>query len=168
MRIPRLIFAARQAGLLFLIGCAAAQAAPQPLPGGVALGMSLPQLQQALPQLKRVPHPARLAGGLVGAWSADALDASGVSLTPTFYFADGQLQRVEYLARPGGPEAFAALIAWARSAWGAELSANEPEGAYASWSSDEADAYLQLTNAAHGGQLRFVVKRRVLKDAGEL
>lgn len=138
------------------------------LPGGVALDMTVPQLQQAQPGLKRVPRPARLAGGLVGNWSGSAVEVAGVSLTPTFFLADGQLRRVEYLAREGGPSVFAALLDWARARWGAELAANAPEGAYASWTNTDADAYLQLASAASGGQVRLVVKQRVAKDAGEL
>jgi hypothetical protein len=58
------------------------------------------------------------------------------------------------------------LLAWARRGWGAELAANAPEGTYASWSGDDGDVYLQ--KPASGGPVRLVVKRRVLKDAGEL
>jgi hypothetical protein len=148
---------------------AAAAATPPPaLPGGAALGMSLAQLQQVQPALKRVPRPARLAGGLLGSWSAEAVDAAGIALTPTYFFGDGELQRVEYLASRASPDAFAALLAWGRGNWGAELAANDPDGAYASWSHDDIDAYVQLANTAHGAQLRLVVKRRVLKEAGEL
>lgn len=150
------------------LALATASAQAQPVPGGVELGMTLPQVRQAQPALKRVPHPARLAGGLVGSWSAHALDVAGVELEPTFFFADGQLQRVEYLARDGGPAAFEALRAWARGTWGADQGANDPESAYAYWASGDIDAYLQLANTAHGAQVRLVVKQRVLKDASEL
>lgn len=139
-----------------------------PLPGGVALGMTVPQLQQVQPALKRVPHPARLAGGLVGSWSGSAVAVAGLALTPTFYLSDGQLQRVEYLAREGGPAAFAALLAWARASWGVELAATDAESASASWSTDDMDAYLQLASPGPGGPVRLVVKHRVLKDASEL
>lgn len=168
MRSTHLFPAARWAAALLTTFCfTVAPAQAQGLPGGVALGMTVPQLQEAQPALTRVPHPARLAGGLVGHWSGQAVVA-GVSLVPTFFFADGQLQRVEYLASDAGPAAYDALLAWGRKAWGTELAANEPEGAYASWSGEDLDAYLQLASAARGGRLRLVIKRRVLKDAGEL
>jgi len=169
MRSPPIPSPARRLAALLATFCfTVAPAHAQGLPGGVSLGMTVPQLQDAQPALTRVPHPARLAGGLVGSWSGQPADIAGVSLVPTFFFADGQLQRIEYLARDGGPAAYASLLAWGRRAWGAELAANEPEGAYASWSSDDTDAYLQLASASRGGQLRLVVKRRVVKDAGEL
>ena len=148
------------------IACCAARA--QALPGAVSLGLTLPELQQSHPSLWRGPQPARLAGGLVVMWSEADIDVAGVAVTPTFFFADGQLQRVEYLARDGAPASYAALLAWGRSQWGAELAANAHEGAYASWSTGDMDAYLQLANTARGEQVRLVVKRRVEKDAGEL
>jgi hypothetical protein len=94
---------------------------------------------------------------------------AGVDLAPTFYFADGQLQRVEYLAAPvASGQAFESLLAWGRAAWGTELSSQGPEGAYANWATADADVYLQQSAGARGVQLRLVVKRRILKGAGEL
>lgn len=171
MRIPSLRSAARRSIAVLAtawVVIASATTDARSLPGGAALRMTVPELQQAQPDLKRVPHPARLAGGLVGSWSAGAIDVAGVPLTPTFYFADGQLERVEYLAREGGPAAFPALLAWARQAWGAELSAADPGGEYASWATEDMDAYLQQASTPSGAQVRLVVKRRVLKDASEL
>lgn len=133
----------------------------QALPGGVQLGMTVPQLQQAVPGLHPVPRPARLAGGLVGSWAGPAVDVAGVSLAPTFFLAEGQLRRVEYLAAPGS---FDALLAWGRAAWGPELASQSPEGAYATWTSGELDAYLQQA----GSTVRLVLKRRILKDDSEL
>lgn len=158
MRTPHLI-------LSLLPAFAQAQA----LPGGVQLGMTVPQLQQAVSALRPVARPARLAGGLVGGWSGPVVDVAGVALVPTFFFAEAQLRRIEYLAAgDDGAAGFDALLAWGRAAWGAELAARNPEGAYASWSSDELDVYLQLAQAAQRPQLRLVIKRRVLKDASEL
>lgn len=137
----------------------------QALPGGVQMGMTVPQLQQAVPGLRPVAHPARLAGGLVGSWSGPAVELVGVSVSPTFFLAEGQLRRVEYLAAPG---AFDALLAWGRAAWGAELASQSPEGAYATWSAGEVDAYLQQANASPHPVVRLVVKRRALKDDSEL
>ncbi|WP_427911487.1 hypothetical protein ACPWT1_12375 [Ramlibacter sp. MMS24-I3-19] len=150
-----------------LLPIAAAAAEPL-LPGGSALGMTVPELQRTGPALKRVPHPARLGGGLVGSWSGPAIDLAGLAVSPTYFFADGQLRRVEYLARGRGPAAYAALLAWARAAWGAELAVADPEGAYASWSTQDFDAYLQLASPTPAGQVRLVIKQRVLKDASEL
>lgn len=139
------------------------------LPGAVQLGMSAGQLQQAVPALQPVKRPARLAGGLVGSWSGAALEVDGVALTPTFYMADGQLQRVEYVAQPGaGAPAFDALLRWGRAAFGPETASAGPEGQYAAWSDATMDVYLQRTGGSHSSQVRLVVKQRVLKDASQL
>ncbi len=141
----------------------------QDLPAGVALGMTVQQLKQAVAGLAPVPRPARLAGGLVGSWVGPPLQLAGVDLTPTYFFAQGQLRRVDYLAADRqSATAFDALLAWARAAWGQELASQAPEGAYASWTQGELDAYLQQTSVAGRPQVRLVIKRRVLKDAGEL
>lgn len=141
----------------------------QDLPAGVSLGMTVPQLQQAVAGLTPVPRPARLAGGLVGSWAGPALQLAGVDLTPTFFMAQGQLRRVDYLAADRhSATAFDALLAWARTAWGQELASQAPEGAYASWTQGELDAYLQQTSATGRPQVRLVIKRRALKEAGEL
>lgn len=158
------------AALLATAWLAVASAAPEsrPLPGGVVLQMTLPELQQAQPALKRVPRPARLAGGLVGSWSSPAIDVAGVALTPTYFFADGRVQRVEYLARDGSAATYSALLAWGRQSWGAELAAAEAGGAYASWTTGDMDAYLQLAGTPSGERVRLVARQRVLKDASEL
>lgn len=143
-------------------------AAPAPLPGGVTLGMTVAELRQSQAAPRRVARPVRMTGGLVGSWTADPVDVAGVALAPTFFLAAGQLQRVEYLAGPGDAAAFAALLEWGRQAWGPELATSGPEGAYASWSTDAIDAYLQLAAGSGGPRARLVVRQRVLKDAGEL
>ncbi|MCG2592307.1 hypothetical protein LZ009_05880 [Ramlibacter sp. XY19] len=143
-------------------------AGAQPVPGGFALGMNATQLQQADPALKRVPHPARLSGGLAGIWSGGDVRLGEVALTPTFFLAEGELRRVEYLAHDGLAATYAALLAWARGMWGAELASNAPEGAYASWDTPELQAYLQRTVTPRGEQVRLVTRKRALKDAGEL
>lgn len=140
----------------------------QALPGGAVLGMSVPQLRQAAPTVKPVPHPVRLAGGLTGSWADGAVEAAGIALTPTYYFADGELRRVEYLARDGSSASFDALLAWGRDAWGPELPANQPEGTYASWTSETMDVYLQQSRTPRGEVVRLVARRRVTKDGGEL
>jgi hypothetical protein len=141
----------------------------QTLPGGVQLGMTLPQLQQAVAALTPVAHPARLAGGLVGRWSGPVIHVAGVALTPTFFFADVQLRRIEYLASwRDEAGAFDSLLGWGRSVWGSELASRDPEGAYASWSHGEVDAYLQQTIASQRSRVRLVIKRRLVKDGSEL
>lgn len=155
-----LLVAALATGALGLCATAHAQA----VPGGARLGMTVPQLRQAVPSLQRVARPARLAGGLAGRWSAPALHVAGVALKPTFFFAAGELRRVEYLATDADPASFTALRNWGRARWGAELGAWDPDASFASWASDDVDAYLQRS----GPKLRLVLKRRELKDASEL
>lgn len=139
------------------------------LPGGVQLGMSAQQLKQAVPALQPARHPARLAGGLVGSWSGAAIEVEGLALAPTFYMAEGQLRRIEYLAGPdAGPQAFDALLRWGRAAFGPEAASEGPEGQYAAWSDDALDVYLQRTGGSQPAQVRLVVKQRVVKDGGEL
>jgi hypothetical protein len=151
------------------IGLFSVAAHAQTLPGGVQLGMTLQQLQQTVPALKPVAHPARLAGGLIGSWSGSAIQVAGVALTPTFFLADAHLRRVEYLASwSDGARAFDALLIWGRAAWGPELASQNPEGAYATWTNGEVDAYLQRTSAPQGSRVRLVIKRRLVKDGGEL
>jgi hypothetical protein len=163
LAIPRPWRAALLSACLGLLACAAGA---QALPGGVALGMSPQELRQAQPVLVPVRHPPRLAGGLVGKWSGPGVDVAGVALAPTFFFADEQLERVEYLALAGaGAQAFDALLAWGRTAWGPELASRGPEGDYATWTTDALDVYLQHAGA---GQVRLVIKRHVEKDASEL
>lgn len=146
--------------LLAFLSLSSFAARAQSLPGGAQLGMSLPQLQQSVAGAHAVAHPSRMTGGLVGSWSGPAVDVAGVALTPVFFFASGELRRIEYTGNDG----FDALLAWGRASWGPELASQNPEGAYASWSTEEMDAYLQQT----GARVRLVIKKRVLKDASEL
>lgn len=163
LAIPRPLRAALLCAGLVLLACAAGA---QALPGGVALGMSPQELRLAQPTLVPLRHPPQLAGGLVGKWSGPAVDVAGVALAPTFFFADDQLERVEYLAAAdAGAQAFDALLAWGRGAWGQELASRGPEGDYATWTTDALDVYLQRTGA---GQVRLVIKRHAEKDASEL
>jgi hypothetical protein len=146
-----------------------AAADAQNLPGGAQLGMTAQQLQKAVPAVGPVPHPAHMAGGLAGNWRGPAVEVAGVTLVPTFFFADAHLRRVEYVASASaGANAFNSLLAWGRAAWGAELASQEREGSYATWASGDVDAYLQQTSASQHMQVRLVIKRRVLKDASEL
>jgi len=116
-----------------------------------------------------VARPARLAGGLVGSWSGPEIDIEGLALTPTFFFAETQLRRVEYVAVSGASAgAYDVLLAWGRSQWGPELASQSPEGNYAAWTDGDMDAYLQQTGTPQHAQVRLVIKRRVMKDGSEL
>src|SRR5881398_1038512 len=75
----------------------------QALPGGAQLGMNAQQLREAIPALQRVPRPVRMAGGLVGNWRGPSVAIGGVPLAPTFFFAEGELRRIEYVADAGAP-----------------------------------------------------------------
>lgn len=134
----------------------------QALPGGVQLGMTPEQLQQAVPTLRAERGAPRVPRGLAAAGSATGIDLAGVPLTASFAMADGQLQRIEYSAAPA---AYDTLLQWGRTTFGPEMASGGPEGQYASWSSEALDAYLQRSG---GSQVRLVVKRRVVKDASEL
>ena len=85
-----------------------------------------------------------MAGGLIGSWTSQAVVIAGVQVIPTYFFAGGQLRRVEYVASSLVDEmSFDAVTAWARGQWGAELSSQSPEGAFPHWAQGEVDAYLQ-------------------------
>lgn len=151
------------------IGWLAPPACAGELPGGVQLGMSAQDVQHVVPGLRRLPHPAHLARGVVGCCAGAAVDVAGVALTPTFFFAGGKLRRVEYLAAAdAGPSAFDALLQWGRAAWGAELASQNPEGSYATWADDGLDMYLQRTSGQAAPEVRLVIRERVLKDGSEL
>jgi hypothetical protein len=146
-----------------------ASAHAQDLPQAVQMGMSPQQLRQTVPGLQPVHRAVHLPGGLVGSWTGPPAALAGVAMTPTYFFGDGELRRIEYLAPPdANAQAYEALLAWGRNAWGPELASQGPEGSYATWSSDALDVYLQRTNDARGPQLRLVVKQHVGKDASEL
>ena len=134
----------------------------QALPGGVQLGMTPEQLQEAVPTLHAGKAGSRAPRGLAPAWCATGIELAGVPLAASFAMADGQLQRIEYLAAPA---AYDTLLQWGRTTFGPEMASGGPEGQYASWSSEALDAYLQRSG---GAQVRLVVKRRVVKDASEL
>jgi hypothetical protein len=111
---------------MFTAGMAAqAQAAP----GGVQLGMTMEQLQQIVPGLHAVSPSRHAPRGLAASWSTSALEFAGVPLTGSFVMADGQVQRIEYLAEPAAHDA---LLQWGRAAFGPEMASTGPEGQYAS------------------------------------
>jgi hypothetical protein len=158
----------RAAAAAFALWSMSLVAVAQPLPGGAQLGMSADQLQAAVAGVARVVRPLRMAGGLVGSWSEPSVDIAGVPFAATFFFAGDALQRVEYVATANDPKAFDAVRAWCRSQWNQELASQNPEGAYAAWSTDDIDVYLQSTSVRERPVLRLVIKRRVLKDGSEL
>ena len=167
MRPTITLFSRLLIGAIFALLSATSHA--QSLPDGVELGMTVAQLQQAVATLKPVPRPVRMAGGLVGSWTSQAVTIAGIEVAPTYFFANGQLRRIEYLApSPVDEMSYDAVLAWARAQWGAELSSQGSEGAYANWAQGDVDAYLQRVGATQPSQLRLVVKRRVLKNANEL
>ncbi|CAN7449549.1 hypothetical protein [Variovorax paradoxus] len=164
-----LVRALAASAAVFAAGALHAQA----LPPGVRLGMTAVELQAAMPTIERVPRPQRLAGGLVGGWQGAPVSMAGLVFEPTFFFADSQLRRVEYLASAsavpdGGAAAFAELLRWGRAAFGAELASNDPGSAYAAWTHEDADVYLQHVRDARRGGVRLVYKARQLRDGSEL
>lgn len=145
----------------------AAQAAPD-LPGGVRLGMSLEQLREAVPDATALRHPVHMAGGLVGSLAGPPLQLAHVAFVPTYFFANGLLSRIEYVAHGAdAASAFDAVAGWCTAQWGPMLRADEPEGAYATWSADDAGIYLQETAQA-GPLLRLVIRLRAARDASAL
>jgi hypothetical protein len=159
------------AGALFALGAAAAHA--QALPPGVQLGMSEDQLRAALPGLEHVQRPLRLAGGLAGSWRAAPSVIAGLPFEPVFYFAGGELRRVEWSAAVEqlpdlGAAAFGEILAWGRSNFGPELASSDPGSAYAAWVQGDADIYVQRNSDPRHASVRLVYKMRVLKDGSEL
>ncbi|WP_369654839.1 hypothetical protein [Variovorax sp. V213] len=157
--------------------CAAVFAAQalhaQALPPGVRLGMTSDELQAAMPAVHRVQRPQRLAGGLLGSWQAAPVSVAGLAFEPTFFFAGSQLRRVEFVASAqalpdGGAAAFAELVRWGRGAFGSELASNDPGTAYAAWTSEAADVYLQHVRDVRRASLRLVYKARQVRDGSEL
>ena len=61
-----------------IVALLSATSRAQSLPDGVELGMTVAQLQQAVGTLKPVPRPVRMAGGLVGSWTSQAVAIAGV------------------------------------------------------------------------------------------
>lgn len=153
--------------------CAAGALHAQTLPPGVRLGMTSEELQAAVPALEHVQRPQRLSGGLLGSWRGAPSSMAGLVFEPTFFFADAQLRRVEYLASAqaapdGGAAAFAQLVQWGRGAFGSELASNDPGSAYAAWVSNDTDVYLQRVSDPRRASVRLVYKARQLRDGSEL
>lgn len=170
MRFP--LFSGRWliAPSLFL---AVASVHAQALPPGVRLGMSADELRAALPDVERVQRPQRLAGGLSGNWRAPPSVLAGLLFETTFFFAGGDLQRVESVAAlqaesDRGAAAFAQLLDWGRSSFGPEAGARDPGSAYASWVSGDTDIYLQHVDSPQRATVRLVYKARQRKDGSAL
>lgn len=149
-------------------------ASAQGLPAGVRLGMSAYELQSALPGLERVARPQRLAGGLAGNWRAAPTQMAGLYFEPVYFFAGGQLRRVEWSASAAaepdqGAAAFESLVAWGRASFGPELGSRDPGSAYAAWVQGDWDVYVQRSSGdGRPAGLRLVYKARQLKDASQL
>lgn len=159
----------------FLFACGLGGALhAQELPPGVALGMTPDGLRAAVPTVERVARPVRIAGGLVGNWRGERAFIAGLLFEPTFYFADGELRRVEWVAQPEadgdrGTAAYAELLAWGRSRFGAEMASRDPGSELASWVAGDADVYAQrIDDARRAPSVRLVYKLRQLKDASQL
>ncbi|MEJ8811500.1 hypothetical protein WKW77_10525 [Variovorax ureilyticus] len=156
-----------------LVGATSVAAHAQALPPGVHLGMTAQELQAALPTAEPVSRPQRLSGGLLGSWRGEPAPIDGLMFKPTYYFAGGELRRIEYDASTqglpdGGETAFSTLLKWGRSEFGNELAALDPGSTYVSWSSGELDVILQRTGDARRANLRLIYKQRQLRDASEL
>jgi len=167
---------ARTGGILSVgafVGVTSVAANAQALPPGVHMGMTTQELQAAQPTAEPVSRPQRLSGGLLGSWRGDPAPIAGLMFKPTYYFASGQLKRVEYDASAqgqpdGGEAAFSSLLQWGRGAFGNELAALDPGSAYVSWSSGDLDVVLQRTGDARRANLRLIYKQLQLRDASEL
>ncbi|MET3496736.1 hypothetical protein ABIC90_003801 [Variovorax boronicumulans] len=164
-----ILLRALAAGAVFATGAVHAQA----LPPGVRLGMTVDELQAALPAAQRVQRPQRLAGGLLGSWRAAPVEMAGLVFEPTFFFAAAQLRRVEYLAAAeaspdSGASAFGQLVQWGRGAFGNEIASRDLGSAYAAWTSGDADVYVQQVSDPHRASVRLVYKARQLRDGSEL
>jgi hypothetical protein len=159
---------------LILLMAAATALHAQALPPGVRLGMTAEDLRAAaLPGLERVARPQRLAGGLAGNWRAAPAIVAGLPFEPIFFFAEGTLRRMEWLAavetQPDlGAAAFADIVAWGRNAFGPELASNDPGSAYAAWVQGDTDVYAQRTTDPRHAAVRVVYKVRQIKDGSEL
>lgn len=146
----------------------------QELPPGVALGMTPAALRAAVPTVERVARPVRIAGGLAGNWRGQPAQIAGLPFEPTFYFAGGELRRVEWVALPEaggdrGTAAYAELLGWGRSRFGTEMASRDPGSELASWVAGDADVYAQrIDDVRRAPSVRLVYKLRQLKDGSQL
>ncbi|MGJ7580124.1 hypothetical protein ACSFA3_08070 [Variovorax sp. RHLX14] len=159
--------------VLFACGSGGALQA-QELPPGVALGMTPEALRAAVPTVERVARPVRIAGGLTGSWHGQPEFISGLPFEPTFYFSGGELRRVEWVGLPEaegdrGVAAYAELLVWGRSRFGAELASRDPGSELASWVAGDTDVYAQrIDDPRCTPSVRLVYKLRRLRDASQL
>jgi hypothetical protein len=154
---------------IFIAGALHAQA----LPEGVRLGMSADELKAALPSAQAVARPQRLSGGLVGSLRGAPALVAGLPLEPTFYFAGGQLRRVEFAASAqaeadAGARAFSEIVQWGRSAFGPELASGDPGSQYAAWVQGRTDVYAQRIQNPQHASVRLVYALRERKDDSQL
>jgi hypothetical protein len=156
--------------VLWLSAMAPSALHAQEMPAGVALGMSAEELRHVMPQLEKVRRPQRMAGGLVGAWRAPAVQVLGLSGEQTFFFAHERLDRVEFAGsapdEPGNLQAFDRIVAWGRSVYGQEIAADDAGARYAEWTAGDTEVYAQFGGAR--ASVRLVYKLRQERDASQL
>lgn len=149
--------------LLVWLFCLGMNLGAQPLPPGVQLGVGVDELRQALPSAERVRRPERLAGGLAGNWRLDHGAVAGLPGSQVFFFAGGQLRRVEFTVDAASDAAFEQLLAWGRQHYGPERPAQDAVSRYAAWSTADTDIYLRLLTSSRPG-LSLVISARPPRD----
>ena len=149
---------------------AVAAANAQEMAPGVVLGMSATDLVHALPQLEHVRRPPRLGGGMVGAWRADGVQMLGLTGQQTYYIADRQLRRIEFVGttpdRLDNGAAFERLVSWGRTTYGQEVASADPGSRIAEWNTGDGSVYVPWDDLR--GEIRLVYQLRVERDAGQL
>lgn len=108
----------------------------------------------------------------MGLWRLEPVVIAGLSGVQTFFFSGRELRRVEFVAdvtdlADGGAAAFGAMLAFGRSNYGPETSANDPSGSYAAWTSGGLEVYAQRVPVPRAA-VRWVIKQAEGKDASEL
>ena len=147
-------------------------ASAQELPAGVRFGMGVDDLRTVLPTAEVVRRPERLAGGLAGTWRLADTQVAGLAGSQVFYFAAGQLRRVEFQADTGavpdgGAAAFDRLLAWGRERYGPERPAQDAVARIAGWSDAGQDLYLRLATQPRAS-LKLVFSARPPRDDRQL
>ena len=149
--------------LLAALLCLGPNLGAQPLPAGVRLGMGVDELRQVQPSVERVRRPERLAGGLAGSWRLDHSELASLSGAQLFFFAGGQLRRVEFQVDEASDATFERLLAWGRQQYGTERPAQDAVSRYAAWSTVDTDIYLRLLTSSRPG-LSLVLSARPPRD----
>ena len=133
----------------------------QGLPPGVMLGMSASDPRRALPQVQAVPRPPRTAGGLVGPRRSADVAVQGVTGQQDYYFAGGQLRRVEFVGSAAegadNAQAFDRLVSWGRSVYGQEVGANDDPAQYAQWRVGDTQVYAEQSTRPDNVRLVYTL-----------